>query len=103
MKSTWYKIDDELVSLKLYISANSKKTSIKRINERGLNIALNAKPIDGKANLELTTYLATLFDIKNSDVILKVGEHNKNKVIVVPVSDNIINIIQTISSEYINK
>ena len=42
-------------------------------------IAVAAPPIDGRANAELISYLASVFDVPRSAIEVASGEHSRNK------------------------
>ena len=48
--------------------------------EAALKIALAVPPVDGRANEELISYLADVFDVPRSAVEVIAGEHSRNKV-----------------------
>lgn len=59
----------------------SKREGVSAINEEAIGISINAPPIDGKANTALISYIADIFDLPKSEVILEKGGTNKNKLI----------------------
>lgn len=58
-------------------------TSRKKCVWRGdhLKVNLTAPPEDGRANRELTHYIAEVFGLKPSDVTIKKGKTNRNKIL----------------------
>jgi uncharacterized protein len=44
-----------------------------------LKIALAAPPVDGRANEELVAYLADVFGVSRSDVVVAAGLQSRNK------------------------
>ena len=42
-------------------------------------IAVSAPPIDGRANAELISYLASMLDVPRSAIAVAAGEHSRNK------------------------
>ena len=59
----------------------SKKQGINSITEDEISVCIKAPPVDGKANAALIEYLADIFDLSKSDVILEKGGSNKNKLV----------------------
>ena len=61
----------------------------KEIKQEGgvLKVKLISLPRDGKANEELTEYLADFFDVRKADVTIVKGEKDKRKVVALAVSE----------------
>lgn len=53
------------------------------MHEGVLKIRLNAPPIEGRANKELLKYVAQLFKVPPSQVVLKRGDKSRHKVLLV--------------------
>lgn len=49
--------------------------------EAALKIAVQAPPLEGRANDELLAYLAEIFDVSRSAVVLHAGVHSRRKLI----------------------
>lgn len=50
-------------------------------NEAALKIALNAAPVDGRANQELIGHIAEMMDVPRSAVSVITGAQSRNKVV----------------------
>lgn len=81
----WFKIQDHQVLLNIFVKPNAKRTALLKVNDNELQIALHAKPHHGEANKELILYLAELFRIPKSKIILKRGEGGRHKQIILPL------------------
>ncbi len=72
------------VTLAVRAQPGAKKTTIVGVYGEGasaqLKIAVQAPPIEGRANSALTVFLANFFDIPKSSVELMSGELSRNKV-----------------------
>lgn len=72
------------VTLAVRAQPGAKKTSTACIYGDGasaqLKIAVQAPPIDGRANLALIAYFAELFEVPRSSVELVGGEFSRSKV-----------------------
>lgn len=93
----WFKIEKQQLKVYIYAKPNAKKTSVVSATENELHIALHAKPHQGEANKELITYIAKLFHVPKSQVIIQRGEESRHKVIAMPVTkdmNHVISIIQ---------
>jgi uncharacterized protein len=51
--------------------------------DAAVKIALQAPPVEGRANEALAEFLADLFDVRRADIAIASGEHGRNKVVVV--------------------
>jgi uncharacterized protein len=80
----WLKLTkNNLLTLQVFVKPGAKKTEIVNLTQEEIEIKLHAPPVDGKANLELTTYLAKVLHLKKSDVKIVAGEKSKEKIICV--------------------
>ncbi|HEU5351619.1 MAG TPA: DUF167 domain-containing protein [Terracidiphilus sp.] len=72
------------VTLAVRAQPGAKKTAIAGIYGEGtaarLKIAVQAPPVEGRANAALAEFLAKLFDLPNSAVELVTGELSRSKV-----------------------
>ncbi|MCA1921201.1 DUF167 family protein YggU [Buttiauxella noackiae] len=70
--------EDGLV-LRLYIQPKASRDSIIGLHGDELKVAITAPPIDGKANAHLVKYLAKLFRVAKSQVLVEKGELGRHK------------------------
>lgn len=82
----WFKIENQQVKLFIFAKPNAKRTALVKINEESLHIALHAKPHESEANKALITYLAKLFQLPKSRIILHRGENSRYKIMIVPLT-----------------
>lgn len=85
----WFKIKDQQVILRIFAKPHANRTAYIKIDENALHIALNAKPHEGEANKELISYLAKIFRMPKSHLILQRGESSRHKVIMLPLTPKI--------------
>jgi uncharacterized protein (TIGR00251 family) len=85
----WFQIQDQQVILNIYVKPNAKKTAIVKISDDELHIALHAKPHEGEANKELISYLAQIFKLPKSQVILHKGEASRHKRVIMPLTADV--------------
>ncbi len=73
------------VTLAVRAQPGAKKTTIVGVYGEGaaaqLKIAVQAPPIEGRANEELVNFLAKLFSLSRTNVVLMSGELARSKVI----------------------
>lgn len=81
----WFKIKDQQVLLSIFVKPNAKKTAILGIKNNELQISLHATPHHGEANKELIFYLAKLFQLQKSKIILQRGEGSRHKKVILPL------------------
>lgn len=82
----WFKLQDERVELRILVKPNAKRSALLALGPDELQIALHAKPQDGKANQELLSYLAELLAVPKTQIILKRGEKSRHKLVSLPLS-----------------
>ena len=58
---------------------SASKSCVASINQGELKVRVAAPPVDGKANAELTRFLAKLFGVSKSSVQILKGETGKRK------------------------
>lgn len=86
----WFKIDGQQVRINILAKPNAKKSSLVGISEQGLHISLHAKPHQGEANKELIAFLAELFALPKTKIVLLKGEGSRYKQVVVPLTDGVL-------------
>ena len=77
----WFKkVKDEFL-LRIYVQPGAKKTEISGLYGDSLKVRLLSPPIEGRANKELVHFIAKIFNIPKTQVILKKGQHSRKKII----------------------
>ena len=69
------------MTLLLYIQPGAKKTEVSGEHDERIRIRLKAPPVEGKANQALCAFLAKEFGVRQSDVVLRLGEKSRYKTI----------------------
>ena len=74
---------DNHVSFLVRVAPRAQRTKFAGLMQDGANtifrIAVAAPPIDGRANAELISWLASLLDVPRSAIEVASGEHSRNK------------------------
>ena len=70
---------DGRLLLRVTVQPKSSRNSIIGIHGDTVKLAITAPPVDGKANKAVITYLATLFDLKKTDITVKHGLQSRLK------------------------
>ena len=69
------------VTFAVKVHPRARKNAITGVTGEALKLALNAPPVDGKANQAVIEFFAELFAIPRSSITIASGETNRNKVI----------------------
>lgn len=73
-------MENKCVALNIHVIPGSKLNQITGYMDNGsLKIKIKAKPLDGKANKELTKVLAGILEIKESEIEICSGQTSRNK------------------------
>ncbi len=76
------KVNPDGVCLSCRVQPGASRTQIVGpYGEDAVKIALQAPPVDGKANLELCRFLAQICQLKNSEVSILSGHTNRSKIV----------------------
>jgi len=74
----------------IFAKPNAKKSALLRRlhstdnrNPGGIEVAIAAPPVDGKANEELVRFLAKLLGVRKSDLEIASGEGGRTKIVLV--------------------
>ncbi|KAL0117339.1 hypothetical protein PUN28_010295 [Cardiocondyla obscurior] len=71
------------VAIKIQAKPGAKRNNITDISEETVGVAISAPPTEGEANAELIEFLASVFDVRKSNVSLKRGARSRQKEVVV--------------------
>lgn len=71
------------VTIECYVTPRAAKSKIKGVRVGALAVALNAPPVEGKANKALIEFIADLLSIPKSRVSIIKGETSRNKLVFV--------------------
>ena len=83
---TWSQKTGDIITLTIYVKPGDKHNKIQGMHGDALKIKLATAPINGRANKALIRYIATLFEVPLSQVVLKHGAKSQHKIIVVRAS-----------------
>jgi len=83
---TWYQKIGDIITLTIYVQPGAKHNEIIGMHGEALKIKLATPPIEGRANIALIRYIATLFEVPLSQVTLKRGAKSRHKTIEVHAS-----------------
>ena len=67
------------VILLLHIQPNASKTEIVGLHNGALKIRIKAPPVDGKANIEIIEFIATIFAVPKRSVEIIGGSSSRQK------------------------
>jgi uncharacterized protein (TIGR00251 family) len=77
----------EGLRLAVYVQPRARKSALAGLHGDAVKIALDAPPVDGKANAALRRFLADLFHVSLSSVTILRGETGRNKLLQIASSD----------------
>ena len=83
------KTDHPSVIVHVYVKPNAKQTRLIGKDERGLIIALKARPQEGEANDELINFLSELCGVPKSKIIIRRGAASRIKQVEMPWNESI--------------
>lgn len=75
----WFRRDGSDLILQIRVQPRASADSIAGVIGDCLKVRLTAPPVEGKANEHLIAYLARLFGVPKSQVILERGDTSKHK------------------------
>lgn len=75
--------NDNEVLLSVYVQPKSSRNRIAGIHDNMLKIAITAPPVDGKANSQITAFIAKLFKVPKSAITIVSGHQGRKKKITV--------------------
>jgi len=76
------------MKIPLKVIPHAKKKEI-RYEGSSLKIKLTSPPQRGRANEELIEFLASIFNIKKSDIKIVKGEKERNKLLSIPITEEV--------------
>lgn len=72
-------LSDGTLLVRLHVQPKASKTRLVGLFDGCLKLAIQAPPVDGKANEEVIRFLADFFGIPGREVVLKSGTHGRRK------------------------
>src|SRR3990167_9794233 len=94
----WFMIQGKQIKITIFAKPNAKRSAFLGFSEQGMLVALHAKPHQGAANKELIAFLAELFEIAKSQVVLQKGDASRHKQVILPLTDNVLRKINEFES-----
>jgi uncharacterized protein len=78
----WIKINkNNLQTLCIFVKPGAKKTEIINMTQEEIEIKLQSPPVDGKANLELISFLAKVLKLRKNEIQIIAGDKSREKII----------------------
>jgi len=77
----WRREEHGALVLTLHVQPGAKRTEVAGVHGTALRIRLAAPPVDGKANAELTRFLADAFGVPLRNVTLVRGDASRQKAV----------------------
>jgi uncharacterized protein (TIGR00251 family) len=67
------------ISINVRVIPRARKTELAGTREEALLVRLSAPPVDGAANDELVSFIASLLDVPRRNVSIQSGAHSRHK------------------------
>lgn len=71
----------------LHIQPKASKTRICGIHDGRLKVAVNAPPVEGKANKEMVSYLKKILGLPAKNLVITSGFHSRKKTVAISSMD----------------
>ena len=71
--------ESQPVILDLYVQPKSSRTRIVGLHDGSIKLTITAPPVEGKANAQVTAFMAKLFKIPKSAITLLSGHQGRHK------------------------
>ncbi|MDF1577110.1 MAG: DUF167 family protein [Desulfurivibrionaceae bacterium] len=65
--------------LDLYVQPKSSRTKVAGLHDGAIKLMITAPPVDGKANTQVTTFIAKILGLAKSAVTLQSGHQSRRK------------------------
>lgn len=78
---SWYRYESDALILKFYVQPGAKRNEIVGIMQDELKIKLASQAIESRANIALIKFLAQLFKVPRSSIVLRSGGKSRHKII----------------------
>jgi len=75
--------NSDRVIIDLYVQPKSSRTKLAGLHGGAIKLKITAPPVDGKANTQVTAFIAKLFKLPKSAVTLISGQQSRRKRIAV--------------------
>lgn len=62
---------DGNIMLQIFAKPGAKTNAITGIDEEGIGVQINARPVDGEANSELVNYMSCLLGLRKTEISLE--------------------------------
>ena len=84
----FYNIENDNVSIRIKAQPNASKNEFCEIyGEDAIKIRIKAPAVEGAANKQLVKFLSKSFKVSKSDIIFKIGQNSKVKIVEFPLTD----------------
>ncbi|MDR2184059.1 MAG: DUF167 domain-containing protein [Treponema sp.] len=81
-----FRLSEDRIYLDIKASPGVSKSRLMGVREGRLRVGIAAAPEDGRANIELRSFLAKLLDCPKKDIVLRSGEKSRLKTLVLPIA-----------------
>jgi uncharacterized protein (TIGR00251 family) len=75
----WWCQSDDAIIISVRVVPGGRRSEVVGTSEDRLRIRVAARPVEGKANVELVRFIAELSGVRRSAVSITAGDHSRNK------------------------
>ena len=81
------------------VQPRARRTAVQGVMGEALRVAVQAPPVEGRANEALIRFFAEMFSVPRSAVTLASGEHGRNKRVVIAgrTAEQVLAVLQSLS------
>lgn len=76
----WYRWEGDVLILKIHVQPKASRDEVAGLHGDSLKIRITAPPVDGMANERLIRFLAKIFKVAKSGILLVSGETGRDKI-----------------------
>ena len=92
----FYELKEGRVSIRIKAQPNASKSEFCELyGEDAIKIRIKAPAVEGAANKELIKFLSKSFKVSKSDIIFKIGQNSKVKILEFPLTEKFSTWIET--------
>ncbi|MGL6029546.1 MAG: DUF167 domain-containing protein [Legionella sp.] len=99
----WFKKEKNQLITHIYVKPKAKKSALIGVINDELHIAVHAKPMDGEANKELLTFIATFFKLPRSQISIIRGSNSRHKTLQIPINQTVEQFIEHLYGSHRNQ
>ena len=77
----WKRLSNNTLELALHVHPGAKCNAVSKVTPDALNMHIHAAPREGEANVATVKFVAEVFQVRKSQVVLVAGHKSRDKVV----------------------